>query len=138
MLTVPITDQSEVVLNPPNLWIEHYVQLDIFDTHLDAICCMQSGVSHGFNTEAVRSLAELHIEHGFLTHDEADAFLSDIPVPGEHDEPQSNVADYMTCSESQSRAFKWVESQLAAGKQIRAAINWTCWNWKILSSSWPN
>ena len=99
---------------------------------------MQSGVSHGFNTEAVRSLAELHIEHGFLTHDEADAFLSDIPVPGEHDEPQSNVADYMTCSESQSRAFKWVESQLAAGKQIRAAINWTCWNWKILSSSWPN
>ena len=104
-------------------------------------------MSRGFNIEALRSLAELYIEHGFLTHDEANTFLSDIPVPGEHDKPQSNVADYMlsdpqgefdgpkskshasnltsiisTFTESQSRAFKRVESQLAAGKQITAAI----------------
>ena len=82
-----------------------------------------------------------------FSHNEADTFLSDIPVPGEHDEPQSTVADYMlsdpqgefdgptskshtndltsivsTFTESQSRAFRWVESQLADGKQIRAAI----------------
>ena len=65
------------------------------DTHLDAIACMQSGVSRGFNVEALRSLAQLYIEHGFLTRDEADTFLSDIPIPWERDEPQSTVADYM-------------------------------------------
>ena len=61
-----------MVQNPPISWIEHCVQLDMFDTHLDAISCMQSGVSRGFNIETLRSLAQLYIEHGFLTHDEAD------------------------------------------------------------------
>ena len=147
LLSVPITDQSEAVQNPPSSWIEHCVRLNMCDTHLDAIACMQSGVSHGFSVEALRSLAQLYVENGFLTHDEADTFLSDIPVPGERDEPQSTVADYMlddshgqfdglttkapsndlssivsTFTDSQARAYKWIENQLAAGKQVRAAI----------------
>ena len=147
LLSVPITDQSEIVQNPPSSWIEHCVRLNMCDTHLDAIACMQSGISHGFSVEALRSLAQLYVEHRFLTHDEADTFLSDIPVPWERDEPQSTVADYMlddahgqfdglttntptndlssivsTFTDSQARAYKWVENQLAAGKQIRAAI----------------
>ena len=85
---------SEVVRNPLKSWIEHCVQLNMCDTHMDAITCKQSGVSHGFSVEAPRSLAQLYIENGF-TRDEADGFLSDIPVPGEKDEPQSTVADYM-------------------------------------------
>ena len=72
------------------------------DTRLDAIACMQSGVSHGFSVEALRSLAQLYIENGVLTHDEADTFLSDIPVPGEKDEPQSTVADYFVGGQSWS------------------------------------
>lgn len=108
---------------------------------------MQSGISRGFSVEALRSLAQLYIDNGFLTHDEADAFLSDIPIPGERDEPQSTVADYVlgdssgefdglatnatttdlnsiisTFTASQTRAYGWVESQLTAGKQIRVAI----------------
>lgn len=61
---------------------------------------MQSGISRDFSVEALRSLAQLYTDNGFLTHDEADAFLSDIPVPGERDEPQSTVADYMLSDNS--------------------------------------
>ena len=147
LLNVPITDQSEVVQNPPTSWIEHCVQLNMFDSHIDALACMQSGISRGFSVEALRSLAQLYIDNGFLTHAEADTFLSDIPVPGERDEPQSTVADYMlgdstgqfdglttntptndlnsiisTFTDSQRRAYRWVESQLTADKQISVAI----------------
>lgn len=41
----------------------------------------------------MRSLAQLYIEHGFLFENEADAFLSDIPVLGEHDEPEATVIE---------------------------------------------
>ena len=147
LLNVPITDQSEVVQNPPTSWIEHCVQLNMFDSHIDALACMQSGISRGFSVEALRSLAQLYIDNGFLTHAEADTFLSDIPVPGERDEPQSTVADYMlgdssgqfdglttntptndlnsiisTFTDSQRRTYRWIESQLTAGKQITVAI----------------
>ena len=147
LLNVPITDQSEVVQNPPTSWIEHCMQLNMFHSHIDALACMQSGISRGFSVEALRSLAQLYIDNGFLTHAEADTFLSDIPVPGERDEPQSTVADYMLgdssgqfdglttntpttdlnsiisiFTDSQRRAYRWVESQLSAGKQITVAI----------------
>ena len=80
-------------------------------------------------------LAQLYIEHGFLS-EEADTFLSDIPVLGEQDEPEATVTDQMlnhphsdrgdllpnissvdfstfvsvsTFTESQLRAYQWVE-----------------------------
>ena len=84
LLNVLITDQSEVVQNPPTSWIEHCVRLNMYDSHVDALACIQSGISRGFSVEALRSLAQLYIDNGFLIHDE---FLSDMPVPGERDEP---------------------------------------------------
>ena len=46
------------------------------DTHLDASSCLQSAISRGFHTDQLRSLAQLHVEHGFVSEDEVDAFLS--------------------------------------------------------------
>ena len=117
------------------------------DAHLDALSCLQSAISRGFHTDQLRSLAQLYIEHGFLSEDEADTFLSDIPVLGEHDEPEATVTDQMlkdpqsdvgdlfpvnstvelntfveTFSESQLRAYRWIESQFNNNKQVRAAI----------------
>ena len=41
-----------------------------------------------------RALAKLYVEHSFITENEADAFLSDIPVIGERDmEPQFKFND---------------------------------------------
>ena len=92
-------------------------------------------------------LAQLYVEHGFLSEDEVDTFLSDIPVLGEHDEPDFTVTDHVlhdpqsdagslvtptssvdlhaytdTFTESQVRAFRWVESELDHSRQVRAAV----------------
>lgn len=95
LLTVPITSQSEVVLNPPDSWVELCVSEGMCDEHLDAMSCMQSAVSRGFHTDALRELAQVYIEHGFLCEDEADMFLSEIPVFGESEESQCTVSDQM-------------------------------------------
>ena len=83
LFNVPITDQSEVVQNLPTSWIEHCVQLNMYDMHIDALACMQSGISRGISVEALRSLAQLYIDNGFLTHDEADAFLTYLSLERE-------------------------------------------------------
>ena len=114
------------------------------DAHLNALSCLQSAISRGFHTDQLCSLAQLYVEHGFLSEDEVDTFLSDIPVLGEHDEPDFTVKDHMlhdpqsdagslvtptssvdlhaytnTFTDSQLRAFWWVESD---SRQVRAAV----------------
>lgn len=39
LLHVPITDEDEVVLNPPESWIELCAREGMCDAHLDAISC---------------------------------------------------------------------------------------------------
>ena len=56
---------------------------------------IQSAISRGFHTDALRSLAQLYIEHAFLSEDEAETFLTDIPVLGERDEPEATVSNQM-------------------------------------------
>ena len=82
-------------MNTPDSWIELCASNGMCDAHLDALSCLQSAISRGFHTDQLRSLAQLYIEHGFLSDDEADAFLSDIPVLGELDEPEATVTDQM-------------------------------------------
>ena len=85
----------------------------------------------------------MYIEHGFLSEQEADIFLSDIPVLGEQDEPEATVTDQMlnhphsdtgdllptsssvdlstlvnTFTESQLRAYQWVQGQFNQNKQV--------------------
>ena len=43
--------------------------------------------------ESLIALAQLYIDHGFLTQNEADLFLVDFPVLGEHDEQEATVTD---------------------------------------------
>ena len=92
---MPISEDHEVVLNPPKSWVELCAQSGMCDAHLDALSCLQSANSRGFHTDQSRSLAQLYIEPGFLSEDEADTFLSNIPVLGEHDEPEATVTDQM-------------------------------------------
>ena len=147
LLTVPITADDDVVVNPPDSWVELCAQRGMCDAHLDALSCLQSAISRGFHTDQLRSLAQLYVEYGFLSDDEADAFLSDIPVLGEHDETETTVTDTMlgdpqsdlgdlvpptadidvqnfinTFTESQLRAYRWVEGHFDQGRQVCATI----------------
>ena len=56
------------------------VQKGLRDKHQDALSSLHSAVSRGFHTEAIRNLAQLFVEHSFLTDDEANIFLADIPL----------------------------------------------------------
>ena len=141
LLTVPLNPQSQVVLEPPDSWVELCAREGMCDKHLDAMS------SAWFHTDALRQLAQVYIEHGFLTEDEADIFLSDIPILGETEEEECRVSDQMldmdssdpgivaprptqvclddlvkTFTESQSRAFHWVEDKFESGEQVLAAI----------------
>ena len=143
LLSVPMTEDHEVVLNPPKSWVELCAESGMCDAHLDALSCLQSAISRGFHTDQLRSLAQLYIEHGFLSEQEADIFLSDIPVLGEQDEPEATITGQMlnhphsdtgnllptsssvdlstlvnTFTESQLRAYQWVEGQFNQNKQV--------------------
>ena len=59
------------------------------DAHIDALSWLQSAITRGFSIESLagrRALAQLYIDHRFITEDEADNFLSEIPVMGERDD----------------------------------------------------
>ena len=45
LLQAPLTDQNEVVLDPPESWIELCDKKGMCDAHLDAISCLQSAIS---------------------------------------------------------------------------------------------
>jgi len=117
------------------------------DTHIDALSCLQSAISRGFNIESLRALAQLYIDHTFIT-EEADSFLSGIPVMGERDdEPQGEITDHLftdpdsdlgtlvpnrpafsiddyvqSFTDSQRRAYEWVSTALQNENQIFAAV----------------
>lgn len=96
----------------------------------------------------LRELAHLYVENDFISCDEADTFLSQIPVVGEKEfEPQAKVTDQMlggpdtdfgnmipskasfsaddylaSFIPSQRRAFEWTTAALDSHKQIQVAV----------------
>ena len=50
LLTAPLTIDSDVVLNPPDSWVGLCARSGMCDAHLDALSCLQSAISRGFNT----------------------------------------------------------------------------------------
>lgn len=82
-----------------------------------------------------------------MSAEEADTFLTDMPVLGERDEPEATVSDQMlndphsdlgklvhfitnpdlnsmiqTFTESQLRAYRWIENEFNENNQVFAAI----------------
>ena len=148
LLTVPLTEDHSVVKKPPRSWMELCVQSGLCDSHTDALSCLHSASKRGFSTDALRDLAHLYVENDFISSDEADTFLSQIPVMGEKDfEPQAKVTDQMlgdpstdlgnmvpnrapfstddylaSFTPSQRRAFDWTVAAMDSRSQIQVAI----------------
>ena len=50
----------------------------------------QSALSRGFHVDSLRELARLYTEHRFITADEADTFMEELPTISDTvDEPQA-------------------------------------------------
>ena len=88
-------------LNTP-VWVELCAREGMCDEYLDAMSCMQS---HAFHTDTLRQQAQVYTEQGFLSENEADIFLSEIPVLGETEEVEYTVSDQMLETESSDPAF---------------------------------
>ena len=144
LLNVLISFDDDILGNRPQSWIQLCIQNGLFDEHADAMSSLQS---RGFHVDSLRELARLYTEHGFITADEADCFMAEIPTISDTiDEPQAHVTDQLlgdprsdmgsllpnrsfdlckykqTFTESQYRAFNWITSTFDEGRQVQAAI----------------
>ena len=64
--------------------------------HADAMSSLHCALSCGFHVDSLRDLARLYTEHGFITEDEADCFMAEVPTVGDNiDEPQAHVTDQL-------------------------------------------
>ena len=148
LLNIPISFDDDIVVNRPQSWMHLCIQNGLFDEHADAMSSLQSALSRGFHVNSLRELARLYIEHGFITADEADCFMAEIPTISDSiDEPQAHVTDQLlgdpdsdmgnllpsrpsfdlsqylkTFTASQYRAFNWITSKIDEGRQVQAAI----------------
>ena len=140
---------DDILINTTQLWMQLCIMKGLVDEHADAIFSLESALSHGFRVDSLRELATLYTEHGFITEDEADCFMAEVPTFADSiDEPQTHVTDQLlgdptdsdlrdllpnrpsfdlsaylnTFTESQHREFNWIMSQLDQGKQVQVAI----------------
>ena len=68
----------------------------LLDEHADDMSSLQSALSRGFQIKSLRELARLYTEHRFITADEADTFMAEVPTINDSiDEPQAQVMDQL-------------------------------------------
>ena len=138
MLNVPLSPDDDVIHHKPQSWMQLCIEKDLIDEHADAMSSLQSALSRGFSIDSLRDLARLYTEHGFITEDEADSFMAEVPtIDDSVDEPQAHVTDRLlhdpgsdtgnllpakanfdlleytnTFTHSQQRAFAWISSKI--------------------------
>ena len=77
LLNVPLTPNDDLVIHPPSSWI---MTKNMVDQHHDIRANLMDAVKRGFNFENIQSLVKMYLENEFLDEEEADAFLSTLPV----------------------------------------------------------
>ena len=105
---------------------------------------LEDAVKQGFNFENIQSLVKMYLENEFLDEEEADAFLSTLPVGTDSKEEIREVTDQLfgngedillplqtkpldeyfgSFTDSQRRAFEWIKDKNEVQHtQILAAI----------------
>ena len=148
ILSMPVSPNDDVVAHPPSSWIQVAMNANLVDQHHDVRANLMDAVKCGFNFENIQSLVKMYMENEFLDEEEADAFLSTLPVGtdskeeireikdhlfgnGEGDDillpPQTKPLDeyFSTFTDSQKRAFDWIKDNInveVQQTQILAAI----------------
>lgn len=148
LLNVPFTAEDDVVKNPPESWLELCAESGLVNETEDCLNNLHCAVARGFDVKAVKELAKAFVDNGFLTTDDIDAFMSNLPVENEPnvDEPSAKVADNLigddeddlanlaaskrpglqydtstfTCS--QTRAYEWKKRKLDSDDQLLCII----------------
>ena len=96
LLNVSISHADDIVVNGPQSWMQLCIMNGLFDEHADAMSSLQSALSRGFHIDSLREPARLYIKHAFITEDEADTFMAEVPtISYTVDEPQAQVTDQL-------------------------------------------
>ena len=144
LLNVPLCPSDDVIVSPPSSWIQAAMEKDLVDDKLDAKSNLMDAAKRGFSLESLKLLVDMYLEHGFLDDDEADAFLSTIPIgPNQQEEvrevtdqlvgdgddgllpPQNKPLEQYTSkfTDSQARAFQWIQDGVQqSSSQLLAAF----------------
>ena len=145
LLSIPVSPNDDVVANPPSSWIQVAMSANLVDQHHDVRANLMDAVKRGFNFENIQSLVKMYLENEFLDEEEADAFLSTLPVGTDSKEEIREVTDqlfgngegddillppptkpldeyFSTFTDLQRRAFEWIKHNIEMQAQILAAI----------------
>ena len=140
-LNVPIL-HNDIFVNRPQSWMQLCIIKGLFDEHADAISSLQSALSRGFHVDSLRELARLYAEHGFITDNQADCFMAEVPTISDSiDEAQLQVTDQLLgdpdlgnllpCRPSFDLSIKKVLLNPSTEHSIGSALNWImvhkCW-----------
>ena len=63
-----------------------HLYANIVDQQCDVRANLLDAVKRGINIENIRSLVEMYLAHQFLDEQEADAFLSTLPIGTDNEE----------------------------------------------------
>ena len=146
LLNVPLTEEDKVITAPPQSWMQLCVERGLCDKEGDALSCLHTAVSKGFKYEELKTLVQLFVDHEFLSANEGDSFMADIPLGAQADEDEAEVTDTLltdpgsdygsllpsakqnlqsyaaTFTPSQQAAFQWITDKLQSGDKLSAAI----------------
>ena len=80
LLNIPLSPKDKVITNPPESWIKIAMHAGLVDEHHDAMANLMDAVKRGFTLDSIQSIIKIYLEHQFLDEDEADTFLSSLPI----------------------------------------------------------
>ena len=145
LLNVPLTGEDKMITAPPRSWMQICVEKGLCDKG-DALSCLHTAVSKGFNNEELKSLVQLFVDHDFLSTSDGDAFMADIPLGVQAVEEEAEVTDALPTdpgseygtllpntkqnlqsyankfTPSQDAAFQWLTGKLDSGDKLLTAI----------------
>ena len=78
---------------PPHSWMQLCVEKGLCNKGVDALSCLHTAVSKGFQYEQLKTLVQLFVGHGLLSSGEGDSFMADIPLGAQADEEEAEVTD---------------------------------------------
>ena len=146
LLNIPLTEEDIITSQPPQSWMQLCVEKGLCEKEGDALNCLHTVVSKGFKYEELKTLVQLFVDNKFISANEGDVFMADIPLGAETNEEEAEVTDtllgdvsndYGTLlpytnanlqrykdkyTPSQKCAFEWVTEKIERGKKIPAAI----------------
>ena len=93
LLSVPLTQEDHVVSEPPRSWMQLCVEKGLCDKEGDALSCLHTAVSKGFKYEELKTLVQLFVDHNFISANEGDTFMADIPLGADIVEEEAEVTD---------------------------------------------